>query len=106
MAPYNVSTAAFRLLDFYFSEYECSVTQSCPTLDGSMDCGLPGHGISQARILQWVAISCSRGQKLNLIRLLRWQVESLLVSITGLKHVKLPTVNYCDLQMAIVHSSA
>ena len=29
-----------------------------------MDCSLPGssvHGISQARILEWVAISCSRG---------------------------------------------
>ena len=38
-----------------------------------MDCSLPGfpvHGILQARILEWVAISCSRGifptQELNL----------------------------------------
>ena len=44
--------------------------------------------------------------KLNLIRLLHWQADSLLVSITRLKHVKLPTVNHRDLQMAIVPSSA
>ena len=33
--------------------------QSCPTLCHPMDCSLPGssvHGISQARILEWVAI--------------------------------------------------
>ena len=42
----------------------CSVTQSCPTLYNPMDCSSPGssaHGISQARILEWVAISFSRG---------------------------------------------
>ena len=40
------------------------VTQSCPTLCDPMDCSLPGfsvHGIFQARILEWVAISFSRG---------------------------------------------
>ena len=39
----------------------CSVT---PTLCNSMDCSLPDssvHGISQARILEWVAIPFSRG---------------------------------------------
>ena len=43
---------------------ESEVVQSCPTLCYPMDCGLPGssvHGISQARILAWVAISSSRG---------------------------------------------
>ena len=43
----------------------CSlVTQSCPTLCDPMDCRLPGssfHGILQARVLEWVAISFSRG---------------------------------------------
>ena len=42
----------------------CEVTQSCPTLCDPMDCSLPGtsiHGIIQARILEWVAISFSRG---------------------------------------------
>ena len=38
-------------------------TQSCLTLCGPMDCSPPGssaHGIFQARILEWVAISYSR----------------------------------------------
>ena len=42
----------------------CLVTQSCPTLCNPMDCSLPGssvHEISQARILEWVAISFPRG---------------------------------------------
>ena len=46
------------------SESECEVSQSCPTLCDDMDCSLPGssvHGIFQARILEWVAISFSRG---------------------------------------------
>ena len=42
-----------------------SVTKSCPTLFGTpMDCRPPGssvNGISQARILKWVAISFSKG---------------------------------------------
>ena len=41
-----------------------SVTQLCLTLCDPMGCCLPGssvHGISQARILQWVAISFSGG---------------------------------------------
>ena len=40
------------------------VAQSCPTLCDPMDCSLPSssvHGILQARILEWVAISFSRG---------------------------------------------
>ena len=39
------------------------VTQSCPTLCDPVGCSPPGssvHGISQARILEWVAISFSR----------------------------------------------
>ena len=38
--------------------------QSCSTLWDPMDCSLPGfpvHGIFQARIMEWVAISFSRG---------------------------------------------
>ena len=38
--------------------------QLCPTLFNPMDCSPAGssvHGISQARILEWAAISCSRG---------------------------------------------
>ena len=46
------------------SESESEVAQSCPTLCDPVDCSLPGssiHGIFQARVLEWVAISFSRG---------------------------------------------
>ena len=42
----------------------CSVAQSCPTLCNPMDCSPPAssvHGIFQARILEWAAISSARG---------------------------------------------
>ena len=44
-------------------EREREVAQSCPTLCDPMDCSLPGsfvHGISQAIVLEWIAISFSR----------------------------------------------
>ena len=43
---------------------ESEVAQSCPTLCDPVDCSPQGssfHGILQARILEWVAISFSRG---------------------------------------------
>ena len=46
------------------TEIELQVTQSCLTLCDPMDYSLPGfsdNGISQVRILEWVAISLSRG---------------------------------------------
>ena len=55
-------------IHFFLSRYNlyccCLVTKSCLTLCNLMDCSLPGsfvHGISQARILEWVAIPFSRG---------------------------------------------
>ena len=45
-------------------EYCCLMAKSCLILFNSMDHSPPGssvHGISQARILEWIAISCSRG---------------------------------------------
>ena len=45
-------------------ESESEVAQSCPTLCDPVDCSLQGfsiHGIIQAKILEWVAISFSRG---------------------------------------------
>ena len=43
---------------------ESEVTQLCPTLCDPVECSPPAssvHGILQARILEWVAISFSRG---------------------------------------------
>ena len=42
--------------------YACSITQSCPTLCDSTDCRSLGSSvceISQARMLEWVAVSFS-----------------------------------------------
>ena len=53
------------------------VTQSCLTLCDPMDCSLPGssvHGILQARVLEWVAISFSSAWK--------WKVK-----VKSLSHV-------------------
>ena len=44
------------------------IAQLCLTLCNLMDCSLPGssvHGIFQARILEWVSISFSRGSSLS-----------------------------------------
>ena len=51
-------------LKFFTWAHKCSVVQPCPTLCDPVDCSPPGrcvHGILQARILEWVVISFSRG---------------------------------------------
>ena len=62
LAAINLS---FKILDRLYPPCGvCLVAQLCPTLCDPMDCSPPGssvHGISQARILEWVAISFSRG---------------------------------------------
>ena len=48
----------------FWGECECEVTQLCLTLYNLMDCSLPGssvHGIFQAIVLEWIAISFSKG---------------------------------------------
>ena len=53
-----------RCCTSYTIESESEVAQSCPTLCDPMDCSSPGssiHGIFQARILEGVANSFSRG---------------------------------------------
>ena len=54
------------VLSILFYKYFCccSVTESCLPLCDPMDCNSPGfsiHGILQARILEWVAISFFKG---------------------------------------------
>ena len=63
-----VSLISISDLSLLLYESESEVTQSCPTLCDPMDCSLPGsstppphHGILQARVLEWVAISFTRG---------------------------------------------
>ena len=59
----NTGVGCHFLLQCRTVKSESEVSQSCPTLSDPMDCSLPGsslHGILQARILKWVAISFSR----------------------------------------------
>ena len=75
----------------------CSVTQSCPTLCDCVDCptlcdcvdcsppGSSVHGMLQAKVLKWVAISSSRESSRpgSNSRLLHWQADSLSPSHRG-----------------------
>ena len=58
----NTRVGCHFLLQCMKVKSESEVAQSCPTLSDPMVCRPPGspvHGISQARILEWVAISFS-----------------------------------------------
>ena len=53
-----------KIISIFSIYVKVSVAQFCLTLCDPMDCSSPGssgHGILQARILQWVAIAFSRG---------------------------------------------
>ena len=54
----------WRLLSTKRSHHACSGAQSRPTLSDPTDCSPPGssfHGVFQARVLERIAISSSRG---------------------------------------------
>ena len=58
----NTGVGCHFLLQCIKVKSESEVTQLCPTLCDPMDYSLPGssiHGISQARVLEWVAIAFS-----------------------------------------------
>ena len=80
---FPISYAPLSLWPYYV---HAELLQSCPTLCNPMDCSLPGssvHGILQARILEWVVRSSSRGSSWPRDRigvslcLLHWQEGSL-----------------------------
>ena len=87
----RLGIVSFKFLVIVFTElFVCVyvlvlVAQSCPTLCDPMDHSPPGspvHGILQARILEWVAISFSRGSSGSRDRtcisgFLLWQADSL-----------------------------
>ena len=70
----SVRTSEYFVIQFYKmapetktilcrNKSESEVAQSCPTLCDPMGCSPPGssiHGIFQARVLEWVAVSFSR----------------------------------------------
>ena len=56
----NTGVGCHFLLQCKKVKSESEFAQSCPTLCDPMDCSLPGsdvHGISQARVLEWVDIA-------------------------------------------------
>ena len=58
----NTGVGCHFLLQCMKVKSESEVAQSCPTLSDPMDCSLPDscvHGIFQARVLEWAAISFS-----------------------------------------------
>ena len=58
----NTGVGCHFLLQCMKVKSESEVTQLCPTLSDLMDCSLPGssvHGIFQARVLEWGAITFS-----------------------------------------------
>ena len=59
-----LKASEFLICEVEITISESEVAQSCPTLCDPVDGSPPGssvHGILQARILEWVAISFSRG---------------------------------------------
>ena len=63
-STYSLKYLMTRNIFYKPGEGEGEVAQSCPTLCDPMDYNLPGfsvHGILQARILKWIAISFFRG---------------------------------------------
>ena len=72
------------------SLHVCLIAQSCPILCDPLDYNPPGssvHGFLQARILEWIAISSSRGSSrcrdLPLLCLLHWRQILYLLSHEG-----------------------
>ena len=60
----NTGVSCHFLLQCMKVKSESKVAQLCPALCNPIDCSLPGsslYGILQARVLEWVAISFSRG---------------------------------------------
>ena len=90
-------------------DHACMHAQSCPTLCNPTDYSLPGssvHGMSQARILEWVAISFSResswprdgtlltqGWNPCFLHILYWQADSLPLRHLGSPKFDHSTVN-------------
>ena len=86
------------------SETENEVSQSCPTLCDLTDCNLPGssiRGIFQARILEWVAISFSRG--FSKTRDWTWvsRIVDRCFTIWATKEVNVPLVSLIFLKISL-----
>ena len=82
----GVRTVGLRLQLMVRVVWKVLVAQLCPTSCNPMDCSLSGssiYGISQARILEWVAISISRGSSWTGDRILHCRQILYLLSHQG-----------------------
>ena len=86
---------------FFFLFVLCSVAKSCLNLCNPMDNNPLGSSVLgnfQARILEWVAISFSRGSsqprdRIHVLYLLHWQADSLPLSHQGSPSSEIETLN-------------
>ena len=91
LAGQRSNSETITSLRFLSSCVHAKSLQSCPTLCNPVDCSPSGcsvHGIFQARILEWVAISFSRGSsrprdQTCISCLLPWQAGSLPLAPPG-----------------------
>ena len=68
----NTGVGCHFLLQCMKVKSESEVAQSCLTLSDPMDCSLPGssvHGILQARVLEWGAITFSGRSSIQLAKI-------------------------------------
>ena len=83
-------------------ESESEIAQLCLTLSDPIDCSPPGssvHGIFQARMLEWAAVSFSKGfsqprNRTHLLLLLHWQAILYYVHHQGIPTLFINIVNY------------
>ena len=97
----NIGVGCRFLLQCRKVKSENEVAQLCPTLCDPMDCSSPDssvHGISQARVLEWGAISFSKAgddQTLKSTTVVNTTVYGRLRSVPGLSSPRLRTSG-CD----------
>ena len=92
----NTGVGCHFLLQCMKVKSESEVAQSCPTLNNHMDCSPPGssiHGIFQARVLEWGAITnlgkkCFLATALYCPLLMKWIAHQLAKEeFTGLSYI-------------------
>ena len=88
----------------YVQRKACMHTHSCLTLCDPMDCSPPGtsiHGISQAKILEWVAISSSKRKECRKVKIQieRERLRMKEGSKEGLFLQSIPGKAWCKLMM-------
>ena len=85
----NTGVGCHFLLQCMKVKSESEVAQSCPNSSDPMDCSLPGfsaHGIVQARVLEWGAITFSAGKFSVVITIFNKSVQ--LIDVNSSKNAK------------------